>query len=532
MQIFSSMDPAGERKEGALWPLFAAGALASAIFAVDSFSSLDIAIAVLYCVVVLIAAPAATGRGVAVIAASCATLTVVGYLLGHAGEPAGVALLRCFVSLVALGLTTLLTLRMKDALAAMANSERRYRTIFESTEAGLWEEDYSRVASALAAAGCKSSADFDGLAAKDPRMVLDMMRHVRTVDVNDAAVRLTGARDKSQLTNSPGDLFGPGSMDMIKGILTALVERRPSYQGEGELRRFDGTHRAVLVSARFGSYAGVDRVFVSVIDITERRLAEEALRQAKDELAHVTRVSTLGELVASLAHEVSQPLAAVVTNGEACLRWLDRPEPDLPEARACASGVIAAGQRAGDVVRRLRAMVRRGPTEWEPLNMNQVVQESAALLDIEMKGQGVTPVFDLHADIPIIVGDRVQLQQVLVNLMLNAMQAMAGRTRKHLHLESKNDRDGTLVRVRDQGPGLDVEAMARLFTPFFTTKSTGMGMGLAICRSIVTSHRGRIWAESHSGDGATFNIWLPRDGESSAMICNNDAHHGSPQSHI
>ncbi len=512
MQTFPPMDPSGERIDRQFWPRSAAIALASGIFVVDSFTSMDAAIAVLYGLIVLIVAPTATRRGVVVVAGSCALLTVAGYLLGHVGEPLGMALLRCFVSLVALTLTTLLTLRMKDALAAMANSERRYRTIFESTEAGLWEEDYSQVVSALDAAGCKSLADLDRIAAEDPWMILNTMHHVRTVDVNNAAVRLAGARDKAQLMRSLGDLFDWSAIDIVKGILAALVERRPSYQGEGKLRRMDGTHRSVLVSARFGSYAGRNRVFFSVIDVTDRSLAEEALRQAKDELAHVTRLSTLGELAASLAHEVSQPLAAVVTNGEACLRWLNRPDPDLPEARACASGVIAAGQRAGDVVRRLRAMVRRDALEWERLNMNQVAQESATLLDAEMKEQDVIAILNLRPDVPPIVGDRVQLQQVIVNLMMNAMQAMAEGKRKHLRLESRAEDNGVRISVRDQGPGLNVEATARLFTPFFTTKSTGMGMGLVICRSIVTSHRGRIWAESRPGCGATFNIWLPQQG--------------------
>lgn len=271
----------------------------------------------------------------------------------------------------------------------------------------------------------------------------------------------------------------------------------------------------MLVSARFGSHADIDRAFISVIDITDKRFAEEALRQAKDELAHVTRVSALGELTASLAHEVSQPLAAIVTNGEACLRWLERPEPDLAEARACASGVIAARQRAGDVVRRLRTMVRRDAPEWEWLNMNQVVQGSAALLDTEMKEQGVIPALNLRADGPMIVGDRVQLQQVLVNLMLNAMQAMTEGSRKDLYLESRDEDDGVRICVRDQGAGMNAEVMAHLFTPFFTTKSTGMGMGLVICHSIMTSHRGRIWAESRPGLGATFNLWLPWEGEDS-----------------
>ncbi|MFE1599051.1 sensor histidine kinase [Methylobacterium sp. ID0610] len=473
---------------------------------------MTIAIAVMYGLVVLIAAPALTRRGVLRTAGACAALTVVAYLITHGGEAPGMALLRCGVSLAALGLTTLLVHRMKAALDAVARSERRYRAIFESTEAALWEEDYTGVAAALAEAGCRSARDVEQLAAREPDTVLRMMRRIRTLDVNETAVRLVGARDKAQLRADLGAIFGPEALPLVTGLLGAILARRPSFQGEAELRRFDGARRIVLVNARFGLDGEAGRVVVSAVDVTERARTEEALSQARTELAHVSRVSMLGELAASLAHEVNQPLAAVVTNGEACLRWLARPQPDLDEARTCVANAVRAGRRAADVVQRLRAMIRNGETESVVLDINQVARESVALLEPEMKGQGVALALDLAPGRLAVMGDRIQLQQVLVNLLLNALQAMHATAPKAVRVESRGEAGGGLICVRDCGPGLDETAMARLFTPFFTTKRTGLGVGLSICRSLVSAHGGRIWADSTPGEGAAFFVWLPGEG--------------------
>ena len=237
------------------------------------------------------------------------------------------------------------------------------------------------------------------------------------------------------------------------------------------------------------------------------------MRQARDKLARVTLVSTLGEVTAALAHEVNQPLAAVVTNGEAALRWLDRPEPDLDETRACLVDVVSEGRRAAKVVRWLRERVENGAAERSPLDINQVVGESVDLLDRELRVPGVALVLDLAPVTLTVVGDRVQLQLVLVNLMLNAVQAMDGALPKAVYLQTRCEDSGVLIAIRDGGPGLSEEAMSRLFTPFFTTKSAGMGMGLAICRSIVSSHGGRIWAENSPGGGAAFYVHLPWEAE-------------------
>jgi C4-dicarboxylate-specific signal transduction histidine kinase len=508
-----SKRPTGRLASWRRGPCAVAAILAAVIFVVDSLTNVNMAIAVLYGLVVVIAAPQLERTGVLKAAGACALLTLAGYLIEHGFQFRGASALRAFISLAALGLATLAALKMKTDLDVVGASERRYRTLFESNACGLWEEDYSGIAAALRNAQCRSAEDVETLAAVDRQKLLAMMGRAKTLGVNEAAVQLLGARDKAQLMASLGDIYVAESLPLVKGLLTALIQRQPAYHGETQVRRFDGALTTTLVCVRLGSDERFERVFVAAGDLTDRVRVEEALRQARDELSRVTLVSTLGEVTAALAHEVNQPLAAVVTNGEAALRWLDRPQPDLDETRACVIDVVSEGRRAAKVVRWLRAMVENGAAERSPLDINHVVGESVDLLDREFRVFGVALVLDLAPVALTVVGDRVQLQLALVNLMLNAVQAMDGALPKIVFLQTRCEDSGVLIAIRDRGPGLSEEAMSRLFTPFFTTKSASMGMGLAICRSIVSSHGGRIWAENSPGDGAAFYVHLPWEAE-------------------
>ena len=248
----------------------------------------------------------------------------------------------------------------------------------------------------------------------------------------------------------------------------------------------------------------------------ERKRAEEALRQTRAELAHVTRVMTVGALTASIAHEVNQPLAAVVTNGNACLRWLAREVPDVEEARAAVERVIREGHRASEVIRRIRALAQKTDPQAAWLDLNDVIREVIALMHGEARQQRVAFWTDLAGALPPVLGDRVQLQQVLLNLLINgleAMQAVTGRPRELWIRSQRPDADTVLVAVQDAGIGLDPQQMARLFDAFFTTKPGGMGMGLAISRTIIEAHGGRLWATPNDGPGATFQFTLPLNSE-------------------
>ena len=243
----------------------------------------------------------------------------------------------------------------------------------------------------------------------------------------------------------------------------------------------------------------------------EQRHAEETLRRSQAELAHVARVMTMGELAASIAHEVNQPLSAIVNNGSAALRWLAADTPDLAEAREAVRDIVRDGKRAGEIIARIRALLRKTDTEKERLDINQTVQEVVALTRKETAVKGVTLRSELAAGLPPVWGDRVQLQQVILNLIMNGAEAMAavsGRPRELLIGSRRHESDRVLVAVRDSGVGIDPEHRERIFDAFYTTKAQGLGMGLAISRSIVEDHGGRLWAMPNDGPGATFQFTL------------------------
>jgi C4-dicarboxylate-specific signal transduction histidine kinase len=230
------------------------------------------------------------------------------------------------------------------------------------------------------------------------------------------------------------------------------------------------------------------------------------------ELAHANRVATTGQLSASIAHEVNQPLTAVVTNAGASLRWLDHDPPDVAEVRAGLERILQAGTRAGDIIGRLRRLVRKAPLQKEPLDLNETILEVVALTGGEVVKNDVLVQTQLAEGLPPIQGDRVQLQQVILNLIVNAVDAMTGvgkGSRELLISAGRAEPDGVLVAVRDSGPGLSPESLERLFEPFYTTKPGGMGVGLSICRSIIEAHSGRLWATANVPRGAIFQFTLP-----------------------
>jgi C4-dicarboxylate-specific signal transduction histidine kinase len=251
-----------------------------------------------------------------------------------------------------------------------------------------------------------------------------------------------------------------------------------------------------------------------MMDVTERRRAEEE-RQA---LAHANRIATMGQLTASIAHEVNQPIAAAITNAQATLRWLSAARPDLEEARQALRRIVENGNRAGEVIGRIRALITKAPPRKDDVAINDAILEVVALTRGEAVKNGVSVRTQLAEGLPIIEGDGVQLQQVILNLIVNAIEAMSGTNEAPRDLligAEKADPDGVLVAVRDSGPGLAPETLERLFDAFYTTKASGMGMGLSICRSIIEAHGGRLWASANLPRGAVFQFTVPADPEPS-----------------
>jgi PAS domain S-box-containing protein len=305
----------------------------------------------------------------------------------------------------------------------------------------------------------------------------------------------------------------PDDYALVQRVIDRAKIDRRDFAFEHRLQLPGGPVKHVRVVAR-AIQSETDNVdFVgAVMDVTSIRLAELELQSTRTELAHVMRVTSLGELTASIAHEVNQPLGAVVANAEACLGWLDRESPDLNEAHAAIERIVRDGHRAGEVIRRVRALIKRTDTQMVPLNVNEIVSEAMNIVEHELLRHRVLQRMELSSDLPVVLGDRIQLQQVLLNLIINGIEAMQPITDRQRELVIRSERHETQqvqVTVMDCGIGLSAESVHRIFDAFITTKSSGMGMGLSICRSIIQAHGGRIWASSNEPFGATVQFTLP-----------------------
>ena len=246
------------------------------------------------------------------------------------------------------------------------------------------------------------------------------------------------------------------------------------------------------------------------MDVTERKRAEEALHEAQANLARVSRVTTMGELTASLAHEIRQPIAAAVTNARTCLRWLGRDQPDVAEAREAASRIVNDVTRAADIIGSISLLFKKGSLQRELVDVNDLIREMIVLLRSEASRYSISIRTELAEHLPRVMGDRVQLQQVFMNLMLNGIDAMKDTTgASALTIKSETADGQVLISVSDTGVGFPQEQADQIFKAFFTTKDNGTGMGLPISRSIIESHGGRLWAAGASGRGATFHFTLP-----------------------
>jgi PAS domain S-box-containing protein len=302
-----------------------------------------------------------------------------------------------------------------------------------------------------------------------------------------------------------------------QGAIDRAVAQKSDYEVEFRILLPDGSVKHIHTVGHPVLNASGDLVqFVgSSTDITERKHAEEALRQAQTDLAHASRVTTMGELTASLAHEVNQPIAATVTDANTCLRWLAGDTPNIEEARAAAVRIVKDAKRAAEIIGRTRLLFKKGIAERELVDVNEVIREMIVLLNSEATRYSVSIWTELAADLPQVMGDRVQLQQVMMNLIMNAIDAMkdvAGR--RELAIKSQPAEDEHLmVSVSDTGVGLPPQHADQIFNAFFTTKLHGTGMGLSISRSIVESHGGRLWAADHPPRGASFCFTLPTKSE-------------------
>ena len=336
----------------------------------------------------------------------------------------------------------------------------------------------------------------------------------KIVFVNPSCMRLLGAQQPEQLLGKDvSEIIHPDYREAIRRRVQYCYETGTASPAmESVLVALDGSSVQTEAAAIPISWEGLPAIEVIARGIRERKRAEQALQQSNAELARVTRIATMGELTASIAHEINQPLGAVVTNGNAALRWLAGQPPNLEEVREAIERTVREANRASDVIGRIRALLQKGPPQMERLDVNAVIREVLTLAGNELLRGGVAVRTDLAPDVPNVFGDRIQLQQVLLNLILNGVDAMSTITDRprELRIQSARHPDGVLIQVHDSGEGVDPEQADHIFEPFFTTKPQGIGMGLSVGRSIVEAHGGRLWCTPGSSHGAVFQFTVPQ----------------------
>ena len=315
----------------------------------------------------------------------------------------------------------------------------------------------------------------------------------------------------------------PDDVAAFRQVVERASEDGQDFAHEYRLRMPDERVKHIHVVARaFRDEAGEVDFVGAVMDVTAIRLAELELHKTRSDLAHVMRVTSLGELTASIAHEVNQPLGAVLINAEACQSWLDCDPPNMNEAHAALERIARDGTRAGEVIRRIRALAKKTDTKMVPLDLNEVLSEALTFVQHELLSSRVALRVEYASALPVILADKVQLQQVILNLVINgieAMQPITDRARELVIRSEQDDAQQVRVTVTDCGVGFSADSTDRLFNTFFTTKSSGMGMGLSICRSIIELHGGRIWAVPNVARGATIQFTLPLHSRGGGLGC-------------
>jgi two-component system sensor kinase FixL len=447
--------------------------IATAIFVVDAIAPAQIAVSALYIPVVLLATRFCQPQGVLLVGLGCVILSVSSHFLAPGDPWGGAALTNRLLGLTALGLATFLVLRNQWAEVALRQRAR----LLDLTHDSVIVRDMSDVITYW----------------------------------NSGAEELYGWKAV--------DAVGKVAHHLLRTVFPAPLEeitaellQTDHWEGELVHTRRDGTQ--VVVESRWSVQQGEGGLPAVTLetgnDITVRKQAQEALHQAQAELVHVNRVTTLGVLTASIAHEINQPLSAIVTNANTCLHWLEDRTIDLDKARMVTSRIVRDGERAGEIIRRVRALVTKADVHIVEVDINSVIIEVLTLLQGELS-EGKVSVRNMLATLPPVLGDRVQLQQVILNLVMNGVEAMKLVTWPRTLVIKSCVLEGheVLIQVCDSGVGFNPQSIDSIFNAFFTTKTDGMGMGLAICGSIVEAHGGRIWACLENPHGAIFQFTIP-----------------------
>ena len=455
--------------------------------------------------------PAWTGRDWAMVALATALIAALALIVPAdlAGTIAAGGLAAVSVGLVVAGLVY--HRRTVSALQRRLDASERWNaTLFERSGIALWREDWTAARDAVLKLLRSGVRDMQAHFASRPDELRAIRQAVTIKDMNQFALQRAGAASKADLIGSL-DIILPDTDQTFVQWLVAFARGDALYRSETHLTGSDGEPVDTLFTAGLPiDMRGFEDILISDLDITDYKTTQARLAQAEVEVARAARVTTMGALSASIAHEVNSPLAAIMSHAEASLRWLERDTPDIAEAVAGLQGILDAAARARGVVERTRGFLSNAPARMEPQDIVRLIQEAVLLIDRELRSLGISIHYDVTEGLPRVAADAINIQQVLVNLVLNAAQAMSGREGpRDITIGARLDGARLRVEVTDKGPGIDAATMKAMFEPFFSTKVGGMGMGLAICRTCIAAHGGRLWATSSVGEGSTFHFDLP-----------------------
>ncbi|GLR83425.1 PAS domain-containing sensor histidine kinase [Bradyrhizobium iriomotense] len=391
-------------------------------------------------------------------------------------------------------------------------SEERYQKLIQYLPTALWQVDSRSAGEAFDQLKANGVTDIAAYLEQNPELVEHAKDVVRVTDVNRDAVSLFRAANQADMIKPVRYIFAaaPG---LAERVMVAHFEGRRNFIEQTRIRAFDGSIIDVLFTVTYPvPPEQLDNTFITMLDISERLSAEQQLRKLQADFSHAGRIATLGELATSIAHEVNQPLAAIVTNGETSLRWLARPDPNIEKVNQLTSRIVSNARRASEIIHRIRGMAAKHEPEKRLLDLNEAAEEALLFIrhDIDSKSIALSTAFDVRR--PQVVGDRIQLQQVIINLLVNSVQAVvqSGQPVRRIDIQTRLENDGSVAfSVFDNGPGVPETDLERVFDSFFSTKDAGIGIGLAICHSIITAHAGSISGANRPNGGAHFRFTLP-----------------------
>jgi two-component system, LuxR family, sensor kinase FixL len=391
-------------------------------------------------------------------------------------------------------------------------SEERYRNLIQYLPTALWQVDSRRMAAIFDRLKADGVRDIAAYLDQHPDLIKLAGDVVCVTDVNRDAISLFRANNAADLIKPIQYLF-VAARGLAKRVMAAHFEGRRNFIEETRILAFDGTMIDVLFTVTYPRPPEqLDTTFVTIQDISERLNAEQQLRKLQADFTHAGRIATLGELAASIAHEINQPLAAIAMNGETSLRWLARTDQNIEKVTELTSRIVSNARRASEIIHRIRGMAAKQEPEKRRIDLNEVVEEALLFIRHDVDAKLITLSTTFRPGLPRVMGDRIQLQQVIINLLVNSIQAitLSGQPTRRIDIQTAIDEDGSAVfSVFDNGPGIADADLAHIFDSFFSTKDAGIGIGLGICQSIIAAHGGSISGSNRPNGGAHFRFTLP-----------------------